>query len=71
MDVIRCPTTCRPGQSFANPKLVVFGASPLASLLIRKIHQQIQLTGHNSTVFTLHNSCQVFFVYPIFSHEKP
>ena len=41
-------------QSFANPKLVSFrSSSPLASLLIQEIHQQIQLTGHNSTVFTL------------------
>jgi hypothetical protein len=31
------------GQSFASPKLVVFGArSPLASLLIQEIHQRIE-----------------------------
>jgi hypothetical protein len=33
-------------QSFANPKLVFFGArSPLASVVILEIHQQIQLTS--------------------------
>jgi len=49
-------------QSFANPKLVFLGSSsPLASLLILGIHHQIQLTGHNSTVFVLQNSCQAFF----------
>jgi hypothetical protein len=32
------------GQSFANPKLVVFFSSPLASLLFREIHQLISTT---------------------------
>jgi hypothetical protein len=31
------------GQSFASPQLVVFGArSPLASFLLREIHQKIE-----------------------------
>ena len=37
-----------------------WSSSPLASLLIREIHQQIQLTSHNFTVGTLCKSCQAF-----------
>ena len=41
-------------QSFANPSWFIFGArSPLASLLIREIHHQIQLINYNPTVFVL------------------
>jgi hypothetical protein len=48
------PHDMPPGTELRQSQAGCFrSSSPLASLLIQEIHQQIQLTGHNSTLFTL------------------
>jgi hypothetical protein len=52
------------GQSFASPKLVVFGArSPLASCLFWVNSGYSPTNRHNYIVFALYKACQLLFIY--------